>query len=175
MCIRDRHHATIESFDSKKKESDNDALNGQAEDEDAEMALCGAYIEEMNLTDEDEVSPNEYYMMSTERKRKREKATHTNAPSTTTTTDVGTTVQVQIISNSNNKTSRETINALIDTGCSRTIVKRSALTNVAVERIKEVNETHWEYSRRQFATQYDVHIEFALVDCNIRIVKTNPL
>ena len=103
-------------------------------------------------------------MMSTERKRKREKTTHTNAPSTTTTTDVGTTVQVQIISNSNNQTSRETINALIDTGCSRTIVKRSALTNVAVERSKEVNETNWNTAAGKFATKYDVHIDFALVD-----------
>ena len=150
------HEAT-----KKKKPATGDGDEGSdAED----FALCGAYLQDMDLEGYDQVSPMDWNTVHEEPIEKLQMLTNDAMCFATTTTDVGMTIQVKLVDNETDNPNSETITALIDTGCSRTIVKKSALDRVGIKAKRSPNKTNWSTNAGKFSTDDDVTIEFALMD-----------
>jgi hypothetical protein len=86
-----------------------------------------------------------------------------NVPDTTQTTGLilGVSVAITISSEVNNKPILLN-KVLIDTGCTKTIIKRNSLPDQFFETGKRLNEVSWTTNSGKFVTKYEIPLQFSL-------------
>ncbi len=84
---------------------------------------------------------------------------------TNTFPTTGLTLEVSvalIISSKNESTSILLNKVLLDTGCTRTIIKRDKLPEIFFESKKQINEVSWTTNAGKFVTKYEIPLQFSL-------------
>ena len=163
-CTKKRGETWYGHTDAECRTKKRDAKSGNTEEqnmiiEDDDEEVVAAQIQELLNQDifQKEVSTL-YAIMNANTK-------HPAISHTTTVADLTTTVNACLKQNENSTSDKKivkTIKVLIDTGCSKTIVKRSVLTDYTFQQNKRTKETVWVTNAGTFKTSNECDVTFTL-------------